>query len=68
MTLSRAIEIIANALGVSPRISYEASRRGDQRHTAADVAEARLTFGYQPTVLPEEGLSHQVAWHREALA
>ncbi len=67
LTLSRAIEVIAGELGVTPVISPAPARRGDQRHTAADIAAARRTFGFEPKVDPEEGLARQVAWHREAL-
>jgi nucleoside-diphosphate-sugar epimerase len=67
LTLSRAIEIIAAELGVTPRIDYRPARRGDQLHTAGDVTLAKETFGYAPRVLPEDGLARQVAWHRETL-
>ena len=64
ITLRRAIEIIARELGVTPVLSHEASRLGDQRYTAADTTRAFRTLGYRPAVDPEEGLARQVAWHR----
>ena len=67
LTLSRAIDIIAGELRVTPRIDYQAPRRGDQLHTAADVTQARLALGYAPSVAPEDGLARQVAWHRSVM-
>lgn len=68
ITLMDAIRLIAAALGLEPTIEYAAPRPGDQRHTAADVRKAMESFGYQATVLPEEGLARQVAWHRATWA
>lgn len=64
ITLLEAIELIAEALGVTPVIEYQAARPGDQRHTAADVTLAAESFGYRAQVSPEQGLARQVAWHR----
>lgn len=68
ITLIDAIGLIADALGVRPVIEYRAARPGDQRHTAANVSLASETFGYRPTVSPDEGLARQVAWHRATWA
>jgi nucleoside-diphosphate-sugar epimerase len=64
ITVNEAIATIAGLLDVEPRIRTEAVRPGDQRRTAADTGRAERTFGYQPRVLPAEGLAAQVAWHR----
>ena len=58
-----AIGIIADELGVEPRIAFGPARVGDQRRTAADVSKARRELGYEPRVGPDEGLRRQVAWH-----
>jgi nucleoside-diphosphate-sugar epimerase len=62
ITLNEAIAVIADALGVTPRIEYGPTRLGDQRHTAADSSKARAAFGFEPSVTPDEGLRAQVAW------
>lgn len=64
LTLNEAIAIIAETLGVAPRIRRAAPRAGDQRTTWADTGLARRTFGYAPTVGPAEGLARQIEWHR----
>jgi UDP-glucuronate 4-epimerase len=63
ITLLGAIAIIADALGVEPRVEFGPPRPGDQRRTAADISKARRVLGYEPVVGPEEGLPRQIAWH-----
>ncbi len=62
LELLDAIAIIADELGVEPRLVFREPRRGDQRRTAADVSRARGDLGYNPVVGPEQGLRRQVAW------
>jgi nucleoside-diphosphate-sugar epimerase len=57
-----AIGIIADEIGVEPRLVFEPARVGDQRRTAADVSKARRDLGYEPVVGPDEGLRRQVGW------
>lgn len=64
LELLEAIAIIADELGVTPDIRFEAARAGDQRHTGADTSKARAAFGYAPTWGPDAGLRAQIAWHR----
>jgi UDP-glucuronate 4-epimerase len=63
ITLNEAIALIAGHLGVEPVIERRPARPGDQRHTSADIGRARAILGYEPTVLPSDGLARQVAWH-----
>lgn len=63
LTLSDAIALLADELGVRPQLVHEAARPGDQRRTAADTSRAARAFGYVPTVEPREGLRRQVEWH-----
>ena len=62
LELLDAIAVIADELGVEPRLVFREPRRGDQRRTAADVSRARKDLGYNPVVGPEQGLRRQVAW------
>lgn len=61
----RAIEIIADALGVAPELEFGPPRPGDQLRTLADVTRAGRDLGYAPTIGPDEGLRRQVVWHVE---
>ncbi|CAN5487913.1 N/A [soil metagenome] len=60
--LNQAIEWISECLGVSPVVVNAPGRPGDQRHTLADTAKARASFGYRPRVPPRLGLRLQTAW------
>ncbi|HET8777008.1 MAG TPA: NAD-dependent epimerase/dehydratase family protein [Candidatus Limnocylindria bacterium] len=62
IALLDAIQIIADELGVQPRIRHEEARPGDQRRTWADTRRAKEAFGYVPRVPPREGLAAQVRW------
>jgi len=66
ITVNEAIVVLAETLGVEPRVERGEPRRGDQRHTMADTSKARAAFGYEPRVSPKEGLARQAAWQRAA--
>jgi UDP-glucuronate 4-epimerase len=63
-TLARLIELIADALGVVPRIDRRPRQAGDVERTCADIGKACRLLGYQPTVTPDEGIPRFVAWLR----
>jgi nucleoside-diphosphate-sugar epimerase len=67
ITVNQALQIMTEILGVEPQVSYLPARAGDQRHTRADTTRARLAFGYEPVVLPREGLRQQILWQRQVL-
>jgi UDP-glucuronate 4-epimerase len=61
-TLRRLIELVAGALGVTPRLEHRASQPGDVERTYADISKAHRLLGYAPTVTPEEGIPRFVSW------
>jgi UDP-glucuronate 4-epimerase len=67
VTLIEAINLIAAATGVRPRLRFEPARPGDQRHTRADTTKALKHFGYLPQVAPADGLARQVEWQTKHL-
>jgi UDP-glucuronate 4-epimerase len=64
-TLSRLVELVATALGVTPRIEHEPDQPGDVPITYADVTRAGRDLGYASKVPIEEGIRRFVAWYRE---
>ncbi len=64
ITLLEAVELLGDALGVEPRIRFEEGRAGDQRRTVAQSDKARGQLGWEPSVLPAEGLALQAEWVR----
>jgi UDP-glucuronate 4-epimerase len=63
IALLDAIQILADALGRTPRIEFQAARPGDQRDTGADTTKAHDALGYSARTGPREGLARQAAWH-----
>jgi UDP-glucose 4-epimerase len=65
-TLVRMAELIADALGVPPRIEVEPAKRvGEVTRYIADIHKAQDLLGYQPKVPLDEGIRRAVAWSRE---
>ncbi len=65
VSLSAAIDTLADALGVEPDLRFEPTRPGDQRRTVADYTRANRDFGYAPRVGSAEGLALQANWQAE---
>lgn len=63
ITMNEAVRVIAEAVGVEPKIEWAPAVQGDQRHTRADTSKAERAFDYRPSVGPRDGLARQVAWH-----
>ena len=56
VTLNQVVAHLSDALGVPLEADYLPPRKGDVRHSHADVARARTMLGYEPSVLFAEGL------------
>ena len=57
---------LQRAAGVSVAARRSEPRRGDIRHSQADVSLARDLLGFAPSVPVEEGLRRTVDWQRQA--
>lgn len=68
VSLNRVIEVLAEHIGVQPRVNYVPSRAGDQRETAADISKARALLCYAPETDIADGLLAQIEWQRELVA
>ena len=62
--LTRLISLIADALGVEPRIVEHPPQPGDVERTYADITRARELLGYAPGTPIERGIPEFVAWYR----
>jgi len=65
ISLNDVIPIIQDIVGRKLEVRYEASQKGDVRHTSADMAKARLELGYEPKMPIKEGLKYEYAWIKE---
>lgn len=63
-TLVDVVNIIALALGKTPRVTYQPARVGEVTRYVADISKARALLGYSPQVPLSEGLIRTVNWSR----
>jgi nucleoside-diphosphate-sugar epimerase len=66
ITLNETFEILRELTGYRGSPAYAAPRKGDIRHSLADVGLAEELLGYKPVVDFREGLRRTVAWYTEA--
>lgn len=64
ITLNETYRILQKLTGYDQDPIYGEARRGDIRHSLADIELARKSFGYEPKVGVEEGLRNTVEWYR----
>jgi UDP-glucuronate 4-epimerase len=64
VSLSRLIELLGSALGVTPLIDRRPPQPGDVEQTYADISRARSLLGYDPRTRIEEGIPRFVEWFR----
>lgn len=60
--LLEVIEVIAELIGVAPRLRFEPAQPGDQLHTRGDSREFGRRYGWTPQMGLRAGLEAQVAW------
>lgn len=59
--------ILARALGKNLEPVYGPDRKGDIKHSNADISNARRLLGYDPEYSFERGLNEAIQWYRENL-
>jgi UDP-glucose 4-epimerase len=62
ITINDLAELMSQASTIRPVIEHGPPRKGDVRHSLADISAARTAFGYEPTVGLAEGLAEYMAW------
>lgn len=65
ITLNDTFALLCELTGYAGKAHYGPERKGDIKHSLADIALAEKYFDYQPSVSFEEGLRRTVAWYRE---
>lgn len=66
-SLNYAVKAIEGLTGRPVAIRSEPSRAGDAVRTGADIRAAMSQLGWAPQLGLDDGLAHQVAWHRDRL-
>jgi UDP-glucose 4-epimerase len=64
ITLNETFEILKQMTGYSGTAHRGPERKGDIKHSLADIALAEKLMGYKPVLGFKEGLSRTVAWYR----
>lgn len=67
VTINHLAELLGAVSNLRPIVEHTAPRKGDVRHSLADISAARAAFGFQPSVGLEAGLAEYMAWAREEL-
>jgi UDP-glucose 4-epimerase len=68
ITINRLAQLVVAASGASGGVVHGHPRKGDVRHSLADISAAREAFGYAPSVTLEIGLPEYMTWCRGVLA
>ena len=66
VTINRLVELMSEAIGIKPIVEYGPPRKGDVRHSLADISAANKAFGFEPTVTLEAGLKEYMDWAKIA--
>jgi UDP-N-acetylglucosamine/UDP-N-acetylgalactosamine 4-epimerase len=64
-TLNEVFEMIKGVAGSDLAPSYGPERKGDVKHSLADISKAKALLGYQPLISVREGLKTAFEWYRE---
>lgn len=65
-TLNELWEYISKIAGIDLPPRYREERKGDVRHSLANVSKAHELIGYKPAVTIQEGLKTTVEWYKNA--
>jgi len=66
-TLNDVYYNICTLLGKSIKPIFAEARRGDVKHSNADISKAKLCLDYHPLVFFSEGLKMTIDWYKESL-
>jgi nucleoside-diphosphate-sugar epimerase len=67
-SLNQLIEKMNGILGTRLDPMYEPARKGDVRHSLADISKAAKMLDYSPATSLETGLQHVLDWYRHTSA
>ncbi|MFH2002029.1 MAG: SDR family oxidoreductase [Planctomycetota bacterium] len=69
VTINELFRILRKIIGAGEiEPIYEEARKGDVRHSLAEISKARDAFSYKPSVALEEGLRRTVEWYVRDMA
>ncbi len=67
ITLNHLVRVLRDASPIDAHVEYAQPRKGEVRHSQADISAARRTLGFAPTVDLLTGLREYLAWAQAEL-
>lgn len=67
ITINHLANLIREVSGMDTGVEYAPPRKGDVRHSKADISAARQAFGYEPLVGIVEGLTEHMDWAKREM-
>ena len=64
ITVNAIIDMINNIVGKKIKPTYVPSRKGDVKHSLADISQAKKLIGFKPVVSFKDGLKKAIEWYR----
>lgn len=65
ISLNEMVEMLRELSRGKPTVTYGPERKGDVKHSKADISKAKELLNYAPKVRFTEGLSKVYAWYQE---
>ncbi len=65
ISLLECIEIIQEINKEKPNVLFEADRHGDLRYFICDISKAKKELGWQPEIMPKEGIEKLITWIKD---
>ena len=67
ITINYLADLMRDASGIDAGVEYAPPRKGDVRHSKADISAACRAFGYEPSVGIAEGLAEYMEWAKREM-
>jgi len=64
-SLNTLFEELRKEAGADTPVVYGPERKGDVKHSLADISKAKELLGYEPKISVEEGLKKTFKWYKE---
>jgi UDP-glucose 4-epimerase len=63
-SIKSLIEVIGTVSGIEPQVNYVSPRKGEVKHSVADITKVKNVLNYEPTVQLLEGMRDYWNWYR----
>jgi UDP-glucose 4-epimerase len=67
ITINDLTDLMRDVSGIDTGVEYAPPRKGDVRHSKADISAAQQALGYEPSVGMVEGLTKYMDWAKQEM-